>query len=208
MKVLARRERTRVPWRNGRGWTWTVAHVADGNGTDDRWRVSLAEITEDGPFSRFSGLERVLVLADGAGLALTVDGVRHCLDAHGQLRFDGGAAVTCELMDGRAVTALNVMCAARVVRSAVEVAKVAESGAAGGATGRSQLTAPAEGDLVVVSLGGALEASTPGGAVSRLGRWDALWCRAGESVTLVSGDGAAVVAVVTLEPAEEPSGLS
>lgn len=56
------------PWRNGGGWTRTVA--ATQVGARLRWRISAADITQPGPFSVFEGIDRTAVLLRGPGLTL------------------------------------------------------------------------------------------------------------------------------------------
>ena len=60
---------TEMPWRNGGGVTreYLVHPGADAF----EWRVSVADVASDGPFSEFAGYERVLTLLSGAGMALT-----------------------------------------------------------------------------------------------------------------------------------------
>jgi environmental stress-induced protein Ves len=58
----------RERWRNGAGWTRTVASV-ERDGLVD-WRVSLAEISEGAPFSQFPGIDRTAVLAGGGPVLL------------------------------------------------------------------------------------------------------------------------------------------
>jgi environmental stress-induced protein Ves len=59
------------PWRNGGGWTRTVATAAASDGTTPPWRVSAADISRDGAFSVFDGIDRSAVLLAGPGLTLT-----------------------------------------------------------------------------------------------------------------------------------------
>jgi environmental stress-induced protein Ves len=91
-----RRER----WKNQLGWTREIAR-SPGAG-DWTWRMSIAEIEEDAPFSRFDGIERELVLLSGNGLKLQFDDgeVRELLPPHEHLRFAGERAVTGVLVDG------------------------------------------------------------------------------------------------------------
>ena len=91
-----RRER----WKNQLGWTREIAR-SPGAGDWD-WRMSIAEIEEDAPFSRFDGIERELVLLSGNGLKLQFDDgeVRELLPPHERLRFAGERAVTGVLVDG------------------------------------------------------------------------------------------------------------
>ena len=79
-RVIPANEYVRMRWRNGAGWTRAILQAgrtgAD-TGTDAPdwdWRLSIAEIEQPGPFSRFPGVERELVLLQGDGLALHFDG--------------------------------------------------------------------------------------------------------------------------------------
>ena len=40
-----------------------------------QWRVSIAEVASDGPFSIFSGVDRSMAILQGDGLELEIDGV-------------------------------------------------------------------------------------------------------------------------------------
>ncbi|WP_051242659.1 HutD/Ves family protein [Azohydromonas australica] len=57
------------PWRNGGGLTRTIATASQGGQVI--WRVSAADITRAGPFSRFPGMNRSAVLIEGERLELT-----------------------------------------------------------------------------------------------------------------------------------------
>lgn len=54
----------RTPWKNGGGVTTDIAF------DDDIWRFSRTPITAAGPFSDYSGFERLQVLVAGSGLVL------------------------------------------------------------------------------------------------------------------------------------------
>jgi uncharacterized protein len=59
----------RTPWKNGGGVTIDIAF--DG----DTWRFSRTPITVAGPFSDYTGFDRMQVLVAGSGLVLqTPDG--------------------------------------------------------------------------------------------------------------------------------------
>ncbi len=99
----------RVPWRNGMGTTTEIAVEA----LDDArflWRVSIADVAAAGPFSNFSGYDRLIAVIDGVGMALTVDGgdpvVRRRMDP--AFAFSGDATVDCALLDG-AIRDFNLM---------------------------------------------------------------------------------------------------
>lgn len=94
-----------VPWRNGRGVTrelWVSPSTATIERLDFSWRVSLAGVTEDGPFSRFPGLERWLVLTRGAGLRLFhgANSSARELCCGQPYRFSGALRTRAELIEG------------------------------------------------------------------------------------------------------------
>jgi uncharacterized protein len=68
----------RMPWRNG-GGTTTELTVAPGE--PFLYRVSIADVASDGPFSRYGGYDRHIMLLSGAGMTLDCG-------AHGRIDLD------------------------------------------------------------------------------------------------------------------------
>lgn len=67
LSILRSADYATRPWKNGGGTTRDIAVSPAGASLDDfRWRLSLAQVDRDGPFSRFEGVDRTLVLLDGA----------------------------------------------------------------------------------------------------------------------------------------------
>lgn len=101
LQLIPAHEYRRERWRNGAGWTREILRSPD-SGDDWDWRISIAEIEQDGPFSIFPGVERELVLLHGHGMRLHFeDGeVRDIEPPHGRLRFAGERAVSSVLIDG------------------------------------------------------------------------------------------------------------
>lgn len=94
-------DQVRMPWKNGLGTTLEVARGDDPAGGAMLWRVSIARVAVDGPFSLFSGYRRIISVLEGSGMVLTVDGVRSpTLTRHRPFAFDGGSDTRCELVDG------------------------------------------------------------------------------------------------------------
>lgn len=108
-------EYQRMRWKNNLGWTREVfafppatpssgaaPSAAASPGEDFDWRVSIAEIEQDCPFSAFPGHDRLLMLLSGRGLALAFpDGRRVELrPPHDRLAFRGEDAPACTLLDG------------------------------------------------------------------------------------------------------------
>ena len=63
------------PWKNGLGRTREMAVQPSAAGSDAfLWRVSIAEVDRAVPFSRFPGVDRQIVLLEGAGFTMMLDG--------------------------------------------------------------------------------------------------------------------------------------
>lgn len=90
-------------WRNGGGQTrellvWPHGGPASG---DWRLRISLADIESDGPFSVFPGITRWFTVVHGQGVVLRFGSRTMTLGPGADpLRFDGGEAPGCSLIDG------------------------------------------------------------------------------------------------------------
>ena len=64
-----------MPWRNGAGVTREIAiDDAPGAAAPFRWRLSMADLAGDGPFSELPDVDRVLLLLAGDQVALAIDG--------------------------------------------------------------------------------------------------------------------------------------
>lgn len=98
--VIPANEYRRERWRNQLGWTREI-HRSPASGEWD-WRLSIAEIELDAPFSSFPGVDRELVLLSGNGLRLRFDEgeLQELAPPHGKLCFAGECGVTGELVDG------------------------------------------------------------------------------------------------------------
>jgi environmental stress-induced protein Ves len=111
MRVLRSDEYVRMPWKNGGGETSEVA-VSPSHASLDTldWRISLASVATDGPFSKFRGVVRTLCVLEGAGIRLYVGGeqTQLLLESSDPYTFDGEIDTTATLVAGPIVD-LNVM---------------------------------------------------------------------------------------------------
>jgi environmental stress-induced protein Ves len=100
-----------MPWKNGGGETTEIAVWPEGAGLEDfGWRVSMARVEQDGPFSAFPGIDRTLTILDGEGLRLAVaDRDSVVLDAAAEPFSFPADAPTDSTLVGGSVTDLNVM---------------------------------------------------------------------------------------------------
>jgi environmental stress-induced protein Ves len=99
-----------IPWKNGGGSTTEIAvFPPDAGFTDFDWRVSLATIGADGPFSVFPGVDRTLALVEGHGVTLDIDGEPALVSAaEPVVSFEGDARVSAKLNRGT-TTDFNAM---------------------------------------------------------------------------------------------------
>lgn len=102
------------PWKNGGGVTrellaWPPHDEA--NASDHNWslRVSVADITQNGPFSSFPGIDRCFAVLEGEGVELDLPGNAHRQRAGDPpLAFAGEHPIGCRLLQG-ATRDLNLM---------------------------------------------------------------------------------------------------
>jgi environmental stress-induced protein Ves len=100
-----------VPWKNGGGSTTEIIVEPPGAQFHDfDWRISLATISQDGPFSQFPGVDRTLALVEGPGMVLEVDASRRFVlgDEDTIIEFPGEAAMRATLSGGPNID-FNVM---------------------------------------------------------------------------------------------------
>lgn len=99
-----------APWKNGGGSSMQIAIWPLDAGLDNfDWRISLATITADGPFSVFPGIDRSLVLVDGDKLHLLLDRTRQVvLDAVSPMLWFPGEAQVDAAVEGPTLD-FNVM---------------------------------------------------------------------------------------------------
>jgi environmental stress-induced protein Ves len=74
VRVLRNADYKRMRWKNGGGWTTELAAATAPDRADTfDWRISIAEIESDGPFSTFAGCDRQIALLDGSGMQIDFD---------------------------------------------------------------------------------------------------------------------------------------
>jgi len=109
MIFLPASQRAAQPWKNGGGVTREVAAFPPGAGMDAfDWRVSIADVASDGPFSLFPEIDRTLTILTGDGIALDLDGLTSRLLPGRPFAFPGDKPASATLLGGP-VTDLNVM---------------------------------------------------------------------------------------------------
>ena len=112
-----------MPWMNGQGSTVEILKEPPGTADEFIWRLSMADVVEDGDFSHYPGIERTLLLLEGKGITLKhknrkQDVLESMLES---ASFSGDEQTICQLNDGP-IKDFNVMthrdhCTASIVSS-------------------------------------------------------------------------------------------
>jgi uncharacterized protein len=111
MKLIRFADLTSKPWKNGGGRTTEIVVSPEGAGFDDfDWRLSVAEVASDGPFSLFPGIDRTLTLIEGNGLAMAIENHEPVTltTTSAPLAFPGDVPITATLVGGP-IRDFNVM---------------------------------------------------------------------------------------------------
>ncbi|MGQ0484780.1 MAG: HutD/Ves family protein [Hyphomicrobiales bacterium] len=73
MRILRAADYRIMPWKNGGGTTTEICIMPEDAGLSGRpfdWRVSIADVASDGPFSAFPGYDRHIMMIEGQGMVL------------------------------------------------------------------------------------------------------------------------------------------
>lgn len=125
-----------MPWKNGGGITCELAVSPQDAGMDGNpflWRVSIAEVVSDGPFSVFPGYERSIMLLEGGGMELGIGDAapQRVTKRYQPLLFSGDAHTHCRLLNGP-VRDFNVMSTRGKIKHRVDVIRGGATEAAWG----------------------------------------------------------------------------
>jgi uncharacterized protein len=86
-------------WRNGLGVSWDIAQ--QGEGENFGWRMALARLDADVPFSNYPGVDRIFTLIEGDGLTLDVEGTGGLQAVkYRPVHFPGDRPAACRLTAG------------------------------------------------------------------------------------------------------------
>ena len=111
MTILRLTDYKRMPWKNGGGETLEIAvFPTDASVGNFDWRISMATVATDGPFSLFPNIDRTLTIIDGDAMELSVEGRPTVLldQSTDPYEFAGDAPTAGRLRDGP-IADLNVM---------------------------------------------------------------------------------------------------
>jgi environmental stress-induced protein Ves len=171
MHIIRLADQRPMPWKNGGGITYEVAvFPADAALESFAWRISMAQVDSDGPFSRFDGIDRSLAIMQGNGLRLVVDGAAVELGAQSPpLAFPGDIPVSTTLIKGP-IMDINAMTRRDAWRHRMTRDRL---------VGRHSIVADADTTLIIVRTGSVRFGD------ERLAPRDAVALAAGERADLV-----------------------
>ena len=177
-----------TPWKNGGGVTREIACVPVGAGMADfDWRVSVAQIASDGPFSIFPGIDRTIMMLKGGGVHLQteVGQIGHLLDAPlTPFEFAGEAPVHARLLAGECHD-FNIMTRRAICRGSVQILRA-----------ETHWPLQSQGLLMAVQGHWRLEGQSPENLAAQQGIW---WCDAALAWHLVPQDPGAALLALTLD---------
>lgn len=185
MRILRADGYRRMPWKNGGGETVEIAVFPEGAGLAGfDWRVSMARVDSDGPFSEFPGIDRTLAILKGAGIILDVEGdePRRLTIGNAPHAFPADRPTSASLIGGTVID-FNVM--SRRGKVVHEVRPFV-----------GETSAPGDGLRLLLCTSDTLTAEVAGNAVS-LGRLDALLAGPGDDLR-VTGPADAAGFLVTV----------
>jgi uncharacterized protein len=165
----------KMPWANGGGVTTELYACYGDQAERFLWRLSIAGVAADGPFSHFERYDRILTLLDGNGLVLRhEDGREHCLRSEYEFAaFPGDIKTTAALLDGP-IRDFNVITDRDAISATVTIARTVRKWtldeptdvfAIYAASGDQQITVP-DGSALIVPQGDLLLIDQP-----ELGQW-------------------------------------
>jgi uncharacterized protein len=165
MRRLTPGDYVSMPWRNGGGTTTELVISPDGasaSGARFHYRVSIADVASDGPFSRFEGYDRHIMLVTGAGMTLDCGehGRVELRERYEPRTFSGDWDVVGTLVGG-SVRDFNLIVDRAVASSSLEVRMLAAPETVSGAPGTAWVVHVLEGALAGAARGDTLVADAP-----------------------------------------------
>jgi uncharacterized protein len=98
MRIIRFTDLQQTPWKNGGGITREIAIARAGDALI--WRLSIADVGVDGPFSKFEGLSRILTVIEGRGMELISPDATLQADYGVPVSFNGALEIQSRLKDG------------------------------------------------------------------------------------------------------------
>lgn len=178
MRILRAADHRVMPWKNGGGSTTEIVVHPEGAGLDAfEWRLSMATVASDGPFSVFAGIDRTLAVLEGEGIVLSIEGRPDTTLTRASLPlfFPADAPTSACLVSGP-ILDFNVM--TRRGRFAHRVERL---------TASHTIPAPQAGSLAILLCAAGSATASSGATRETLGRHDAAILDTSSEVAVAEG---------------------
>ena len=102
IQILTSADYKTMPWKNGLGSTIELARDAGQDMQQFLWRISMADVSTNGPFSIFPDRQRLLSILEGEGLRLNFvqRGLQQTVKGLDVCTFSGEDVIESVLLDG------------------------------------------------------------------------------------------------------------
>jgi len=101
MKHLSKTDFVDMPWKNGGGTTREIYRVPSADQASFLFRISMADVKTDGPFSIFPYIDRTLFLVSGDGMILkNSEKENRLIEKWKPFHFSGEDKIDCQLING------------------------------------------------------------------------------------------------------------
>ena len=121
--ILRAKDYKRMPWKNGGGETQEIAVFPQSASVGDfDWRISMATVASDGPFSLFPEIDRIITIIDGDAITLSIEGRDPALldQSSEPYAFPGDVTTSGQLRNGT-IADLNLMVRRGLPHSVVRI---------------------------------------------------------------------------------------
>ena len=178
-----------MPWKNGGGTTTEIWKALSPSG-EMLWRLSIADVASDGPFSAFPGIDRSIMVIEGKGMELSIAGrgTQRLDRLFEPFAFSGDAKTDCKLISGP-IRDFNLMVARSYGSSALKVLQLAAA----------EIAPLAENIAAIHVLRGGIELQS--GAVQNLSAGDS-WIAGSYGRATARALAPSVLAAITIIPNE------
>lgn len=137
VKILYPSDFKEMPWKNGGGSTTELFRVPKDQ--DFMFRISKAHLQNDGAFSIYPNIDRIIFLDGGNGFNLKGPNVDVTLvDSHTMFHFRGEEIIECNLIDGPCLD-FNIMTDRRFAKARATLSQL-ESNVSATFTSENDLT--------------------------------------------------------------------
>lgn len=121
IQTITQKDFTEMPWKNGGGTTIEIFRINNPKSSSFFFRLSMASVKDNGPFSVFFGIDRAILLLHGRGFHLESEKSTIVLEKnYFPIYFKGEEQFQCNLIDGP-FTDFNIMTDRHYAKSKISI---------------------------------------------------------------------------------------